>query len=400
MNGTYTLYKRDPDGTQGDMIPDFTTLEITLKWGKVSKIHVEGVSRTGETPLSIGDGLIVYRNGEFFIGGVVSNMETDCPDPANGVKYWSAEGDDDTILLARRQILADPVNLTFNQDAYDKAEGFSHNRIIHYIYNDCWKGTTSDRWLANEMTLPSERPVGTEGVSAYRSVVMTKALTEIGKEDDLFPQLSRDPKTGDATVLIPEARDMTGTIIISPNYGNITSWSRRDKLPDFNAIWVVSGDYGRGRLYVYAEDLESIAAYGRIETVVVKSDAKVWEEGDPEDEDEGGEEEHLTEEDVIAILEQEARTQLIEHGVKRSWSVAVVETQDLAFMVNWQVGDLVTCVCDGEKFQTQITQARITFAQGIETVEPTVGTIERGIFGQLFDQINGLDDRITRKENE
>ena len=130
MNGTYTLYKRDPDGTQGDMIPDFTTLEITLKWGKVSKIHVEGVSRTGETPLSIGDGLIVYRNGEFFIGGVISSMETDCPDPANGVKYWSAEGDDDTILLARRQILADPVNLTFNQDAYDKAEGYSHNRII------------------------------------------------------------------------------------------------------------------------------------------------------------------------------------------------------------------------------------------------------------------------------
>ena len=399
MNGHYTVYRREPDGTQGDMIPDFTLLELDLHWGKRSKIRIEGCSRSGEAPLSVGDGVDIYRNGEYYLGGIITGMQTECTKPATGIKYWTAEGEDDTILLTHRQLLADPVDLTFDKDTYDRAEDYAYNRIIHYIYNDGWRGTSHDRWLSDQVTLPSERPVGTEDVSAYRSVQLAKALQEIGKEDELFPVVTRNPKTGALTVTIPESRDKTEEIIISPDYGNVTKWSRKDTLPDFNAVWVVSGDYSQGRLYVYAEDLESIAAYGRIETIVTKSDIKVWEddgsEPDPEDE-----EEHLTEEDVTAILEAEARMQLRDHGVKRSWNIEVAETQELAFEDVWKVGDKVLCVIDGEKFETQITAAKVTYEKGLETVEPTVGTIERGLFGQLFDLIDGLDDRITRKENE
>lgn len=399
MNGSYTIYKRDPDGTQGDMIPDFTKLEIKLSWGRNAKISLTGVSRTGETVLEPGDGLTIFRNGNYFLGVIIDEVQTECTDPSTGVKYWVAEGDEDTVLLSRRQVLADPVDLTFDKDTYDKADDYAYNRIIHYIYNSAYRGTTRNRWLADELTLPSERPVGTEGVSAYRSISLNRALNEIGKEDDLFPVLTINPKTGAYTVTIPEPRDKTEEIIISPEFGNVTKWKRTDKAPQFNAVWVVSGDYSQGRLYVYAEDLESIAKYGRIETVVSRSDVKVWEDGGEETEEES-EEEHLTEEDVTAILEEEARTQLIEHGVKRSWSVSVIETKDLAFMDDWQVGDYVTCAIDGEKFETQITEASIVYEEGAEVVEPTVGTIERGLFGQLLDLIDGLDDRITRKENE
>lgn len=405
MNGHYTIYKREPDGTQGDMIPDFTLLEIDLYWGKRSKIRIEGVSPSGEAQLAIGNGVDIYRNGKYFLGGIIDSSDNECPKPATGIKNWTTEGEDDSVLLTRRQILADPVNLTFDKDTYDKAEGYAYNRLIHYVYNNGYRGTSRDRWFSDQMILPSERPVGTEDISAYRSVQLAKALSEIGKEDELFPTLVRDPKTGAISMIIPEPRDMTEEIVISPNYGNVTKWSRKDKLPDYNAVWVVSGEYSKGRLYVYAEDLESIAAYGRIEAIVSKSDIKVWEDSGQEtaeasEGENNEEEEHLTEEDVRSILEAEARTLLLKHGVKRSWTVEVAETQEFAFEDNWKVGDRVTCVIDGEKFETQITAAKITYEKGLETVEPTVGDIERGLFGQLFDLIDGLDDRITRKENE
>lgn len=398
MNGSYTIYKRDPDGTQGDMIPDFTKLEISINWGKRSKVSLTGISRTGETVLNAGDGIAIFRNGVYFLGVIIDEVETNCKDPASGVKVWTASGEDDSVLLAHRQVLADPVDLTFDKDTYDRCEDYAYNRIIHYINNSAYHGTTRERWLADEITLPSERPVGTEGVSAYRSQELTKALSEIGREDGLFASLVINPKTGAMTVTIPEPRDKTEEIIISPEFGNVTKWKRKDTAPEFNAVWVVSGDYSKGRLYVYAEDVLSIAEYGRIEAIVTKSDVKVWEEDESDQDDE--EEEHLTEEDVTAILEEEARTQLIEHGVKRSWSVSVIETRDLAFMDDWQVGDFVTCAIDGEKFETQITAASIIYEKGAEVVEPTVGTLERGLFGQLLDLIDGLDDRITRKENE
>ena len=398
MDGNYSIYKRDPDGTQGDMIPDFTRLIIDIIWGKRSKITIEGVSHTGETVLEAGDGVDIFRNGEYFLGGIIDEVDTECTNPGSGVKTWTASGEDDTVLLSRRQILADPMDLTFDQETYDRSEDFSYNRLIHYIYNAAYKGTTRERWIADELTLPSTREKGTEGVSAYRSIQLTKALTEIGKEDDLYPVLTIDPRTGAYTVTIPEARDKTEDIIISPEFGNVTRWSRKDKAPEFNAVWVLSGEFSQGRLYVYAEDEESIATYGRIENIVTRSDIKVWEEESGEEEEE--EEEHLTEEDVLNILEAEARTQLIDHGVKRTWAVSIIETRDLAFMDTWQVGDLVTCAIDGEKFATQITSAQVTYEKGAETVEPTIGRIERGLFGQLFDMLSGLDDRITRKENE
>lgn len=397
MNGNYSLYKRDPDGTQGEMITDYTKLEIDLQWGKNSKIRIDGLCKTGESPVNVGDGIIIYRNGEYFIGGIMTQVETECQDPSSGVKRWKASGEDDSILFSYRQVLADPVDLTFNGDTYDRTEGYAYNRLIHYIYNNGYRGTTRERWYDADVTLPSERPVGNEGVNAYRSTSLSKVLETIGKADGLHPRIVRNPKTGAYSVTIPEPRDKTEDIIISPEFGNVTKWSRKDKAPSCNCVWAVSGDYSKGRLYVYAEDVLSIAEYGRIEAVVTKSDIKVWED-DGKEHDES--EVHLTEEDVMTILEEQATNYIRDHGVKRTWSVTVAELRDLAFLDDWQVGDYVTCVIDGEKFETQITAALIVYEKGFETVTPTVGTLERGLFGELFDITDGLDDRITQKENE
>lgn len=397
MNGIYTVYKREADGTQGDLIAAMTSLEMVLSAKELSKFTIEGVT-AGKVPLEDGDGLIIYRNGVMFLGAVVEIAKAECPDPAVNVKYWTVDGREDTSLFSRRQVLADPVDFTFDGEAYDQIEDSAHNRMIHYIDACCGSGTVPERRFAG-MRLPGKDDRGTTAVSAYRSEALDKVLSEIGEADELYPKIIRNDKTGAMRVIIQAFRDKTDDIVISPEFGNVVSWSREDTIPEFNAVWVVSGDFSEGRLYVFMEDEESVRKYGRIEAIVSRSDIKVYEPAEGKEEEEETEENpHLSKEDVLSILQEEAKTQLKEHGRKRSYTIEAAETHSMAFMDDWQVGDHVTCVIDGEKFESQITEAKITYKEGIETVQPTVGDVEKGLFGRLFDTIEGLDDRINRVE--
>jgi hypothetical protein len=452
MDGRWTIYKRESDGTQGEMIPDYTELSVTWNWGKLSKFQIEGRS-VGEIPLGAGDSVIFYRNESFFLGGVISKFEIECPSPESGLKNWKASGEDDTVLFSHRIVFGDPMDITFESTMSDKCEDFAYNRLIHYINNSCYKGTVYERWLSDVISLPEPEEKGTFGVSAYHSRTLDGVLDDIGKEDELFPVIIRDPRTGLVSVSIPEPRDMTDQIMISPKYGNVVKWKRKDSAPEFNAVWVIGGEYSEGRLYVYAEDVESIKAFGRIEQTITKSDVKPWEkeeeedpfpEGNGEDSDDeeeegsggegenpggeeegsGGEEEGSDEEDedpdeeeedpdeeeeeeivrlnpadVLEILRAEARTQLSEHGVKHTYTIIAAEMRGLAFWDDWKVGDRVSCMIDGEEFESMIRQAKINVKKGQEEVEPTIGDTERGLFGEILEMIEGLDDRLTTAEN-
>ncbi len=417
MNGEYKVYKRDAKGLLGDLIDNFTGLELTLKWGAVSKWTLDGVT-VGTVPLTAGEGVCIYRNGVYFLGGIATEVSVTCSDPDAGVKQWTVTGEDDTAQLSRRMVLADPKTYSFGGDAYDTAEGFADARMIHYLNNAGFEGTTRERQFAEEVFLPAPQQMGTEASSAYRSTALNRVLSEIGTDDSLYPTVTIDERTGQFRVRIPQPRDMTDTVIISPEFGNVGSWKRTEKPPKFNCVWVVSGDYSEGRVWVYAEDAESVSKYGRIETIVTRSDIAPM---DPATETTDGtttettatdttteaadgttteEEQGLTVDEVKAVLTAEAQTQLKENGATVSYTIELMETRSLAFMDDWQTGDMVTAVIDGQKFVTQITEVKVTYQKGVETVSPTVGKSERGLFGRVFDLLDGLDRRITQKENE
>ena len=416
MNGEYKVYKRDAKGLLGDLISDFTGLELTLKWGTVSKWTLDGVT-VGIVPLTAGESVCIYRNGVYFLGGIATEVSVTCSDPDAGVKQWTVTGEDDTAQLSRRMVLADPQTYAFGGDAYDTAEGFADARMIHYLNNAGFEGTKRERWFAEDVFLPASQQMGTEASSAYRTTALDRVLSEIGTDDSLYPTVTIDEHTGQFRVRIPQPRDMTDTVIISPEFGNVASWKRTEKPPNFNCVWVVSGDYSEGRVWVYAEDEESVKKYGRIETVVTRSDIAPMDEtttdgtttettaaetttADTSTDGTTTEEQGLTVDEVKAVLTAEAQTQLKENGATVSYTIELMETRSLAFMDDWQTGDLVTAVIDGQKFTTQITEVKVTYQKGVETVKPTVGKSERGLFGRVFDLLDGLDKRITQKENE
>ena len=398
MNGHYILFKRNADGTRGQMITGIAKMEITLKWKATSKFTLNGIC-VGRIPMTDGDSIIIYRNGKIFLEGIISTVTTECKNPDTDVRNWKANGEGLNVMFSYRYILGNPLKLDFDSGEVDKIEDSSWNRILHYIRNSFGFGTLFERQLY-PLTLPSKQQIGTVTLSSYNKQMLDDALKEIGSEDDLCPNLHQDEKTGAWSVSISEARDMTDKIFISPAFGNVSKWSKTEKKPEFTAVWVLSGTYDEGQLYVYMEDKETMQTYGRIEKIITKSDLVPREEEsltteDPEDVDKN----HLSEDDVLTLLQREAITQMRDHGQKVTWSVEATETNRMAFMDDWKLGDKVTCILDDEKFVSQITQVKITYTNGIEKVEPTIGDVVSGVFGTIFDMIYGLDKKVIDLEN-
>ena len=398
MNGHYSIFKRNEDGTRGEMVMGISKMEITLNWQKLSKFALEGVC-VGPVPVTDGDSLIIYRNGKLFFEGIVNSIKTDCQKPSTDVRKWKAQGNHINVMFSYRYVIGEPLEMDFDSKEVDKIEDSAWNRILHYITNAFGTGTVFSRQLY-PLTLPTKQDIGTVALSSYKKKMLDQVLSDIGKEDDLYPMLHQDDMTGAWSVSIPQVRNMTEKVYISPAFGNVTKWSREEKQPEFTSVWVLSGEFNDGQLFVYAEDNETENIYGRIEKIVTRTDLTPSEKESlttesAEDKDIN----HLTQEDVLILLEQEAKAQLRDHGQKVTWSIEAAETRQMAFMDDWQLGDLVTCILDGERFEANISQVKVTYEKGFEKVVPTIGNHTTEIFGQVFDMIKGLDKKVVDLEN-
>ena len=403
MNGEYTIFRRDRStGIRSTLIERYTEFQLTLNWGEISKFTISGKT-TGAVELEPGDGILFYRNNELILSGIVDKVTASCDDVSAGLKSWTAEGCDDSVIFSRYQAFADPTEITFANGVVDKVSGYAWNRMIYYIRRNMGSDALAGRKISG-LTLPAAANVGLSTESACRYKGLDEVLREIGAETDddgvaneLYPRFIWNPDTGAMSVTIPVQRDLTGSIIIAPEFGNLLNWSRTETAPTCNAVWVVSGDHDADgtqvRLWVYEEDAESIARYGRVEKIVTKSDIRVTE-NDPETE----EDESVTAGEVYELLENEARKTLTDGAYRMKFSGTMVETPELRFMTDWKCGDLISCVVDGQKFPTTIRTVAVSYADRFEKVTPTLGENERGIFSEIFARLRGLDTRMDTEE--
>jgi len=430
-------------GKRYELIENISSLSITLNFRKQNKFSIKGKT-LAKCPFVIGDTVLIYRNAELLLTGLIKKTKITCDDVTANTFVWEIEGVDESEIFKWRVILTDfdPrkgfQDLTFDDNIYDKcgkegAEEYAYDRMIHYMRNCFDKNLTQKGREISGMRFPNSSaadriPVadrGDKGISAYRLKSLDTVLSEIGKTNNLFPQYVWDPITGRKEITIPIQRDLSGMdssktyvnnqlVVISPQFGNVAKWSLTNTFPKFNAVWVYSGDYQESvekpeeewedpnvpeyeeyvtRVWVYAEDTESIKTYGRIEKIISKSDVKITE-----DDEETEEDETLTEEDVIKLLEDEANKQLQENSAKEKYTITLAPTDDLVFMKDWRCGDKVKVVINGDEFASTIETVVVTFVNQTEHVVPTIGAVEEGIFSEVFEMMSGIDKRLKVQE--
>ncbi len=421
---TYDIYKRNPNtGIRTELIQDYEQLSLTLNWSKRSKFSITGKAMR-YCPLAIGDYIVVFRNSELIFEGLVQDVNVNCNDISAETIDWTAQGEDDSVIFDWRIILTDYganrnfSDLTFDANTYDKCQDTAYGRLVHYI-DSCYGGQTMTSRKISGLALPNQQDVpsnkrGKNELSAYRMKKLSEVLREIGKEAELFPQYRWNPVTGGKFVEIPLQEDKSNSVVVAPQFGNVTKWSVRRSYPKFNAVWVCSGEYtetvNKGtpneqtyikRVWVYSEDPESIRRFGRIESTLTKSDIKITDDNKDTPENEA-----LSEQDVIRLLTEEARKALEENRAKEKYSVTIAENEDLLFMRDWKCGDKVKVIIDKDENGQQkvlystIESVNITFSELNERLKPTIGEIESGLFGDLFETISGIDRRLRNEEEK
>ena len=414
MNGFYEIYKLTAEGIRDQLIGKYSVLDGELNWSKDSRFTITGTC-IGTAPVMLSDRIAIVRNGAQLFSGIVTGMNTECEDTAHEISTWEAEVSGDEVVLSWRYVFATgnyttPANIEVGEKVYDKLPNDNNehntqsalNRMLYYIRKHIGGNAATVRRMVT-VAENDNNSRGEQGRSAYHIKGLSKVLSEIGKSSELFCKVSTDVN-GARILTIPDPRDRTSAMIVSPEFGNVSGWSKEEGYPKFNAVWVLSGVHEikneddtvtQQRVWVYAEDTESIARYGRIENVVTKSDIKIVD-ADPDD----PEVIPVTSAEVTVMLTEEAQKQLQEADATLKWTVTMAENNACAFMDDWQLGDKVRCVIDGQSFDSIIETVQIHYENGIETVTPTVGEVETGLYGKLFETLSGIDERLkTEEEN-
>ena len=270
--------------------------------------------------------------------------------------------------------------------------------MLYYIRKHAGPNAHSSRRLVT-VAENDDNSRGEQGRSAYHIRALDNVVEEIGRDSSLRAVVATN-RSGARVLTIPSPRDRTASVVVSPEFGNVAGWEKEEKYPKFNACWVISGTgetekNGRTyetRVWVYAEDSESVAKYGRIESVINKNDVKIVQE----DEDTPA----VTKAEVRKLLEAEARSRLKDAAAVEKWTVTMMETDGCAFMDNWQLGDRVKCVINGLEFTSQIETVEIEYENGTEIVTPTIGGTENGLFGDLYKMLYGIDKRLKKEEEK
>lgn len=376
----YTIFKRGEDGKRGIIIEKYTDLQIEFRWTEPSKFSISSLG-SSRIPLTIGNGIDVYRNGELFLTGVVETAEESCDEMQHGVITWRVEGRDISSLLDRRLLLPDPVGLDFSESVQDVITDSVAGAIKRYVERNGGVSAATGRRLGN-LTMEAQEPDPNGDTYAYRLQPLSKVCAEIGA-GEAIPVIECDPETGLMELKVATRRERADSVIFSPENGTITRWSKTRKLPKVNSLWAMSG--GEEQIVTHSQNEGSIAAFGAFEGFI-KDSAQVQEATEDKP--------AVTAVDVVGILEKKSADKLNKEAATESYSVDICESPALRFVDDWLCGDRVTCVIDGEEIVSTIESVSVSVNSTAEKVSAKIGAIERGIFAELFAQITQLQERL------
>ncbi len=417
----YEIYTKDSDGKRGGLVQEWTAVQLVLRRNDESRWTLSGMGLR-PCPFKRGTGIVVFRDGDVILSGLASSIEAQYT-ASTEVWSWSVTGIDDIGLLARRVIYPDPTN---SDPSVAGAVPYTvtaklETAVTKLINVNARTGSAlNDRLIPNLTTAESQGAGDEVTLSATFDELLEFILTALN-DSNLVIRESWKPSTGAFELRVEAAEDRSATVVFSTDNGTLAAWKHKQKAPEANVIIcrgmditpeaetteetadgttdgtttdTTTEETETPKVYQWAvaEDTESVAKWGRIEKYVERSDIVTIK-----DEEAGTEE---TPEEVLARLQKAAAEELLNAEGKESWSLTVTPTDMTAWRSAWNLGDTVGFVADGEKMTAQIKEVKVSYANAVETVTPTIGTIERGELGEIFDALGQLKRRIRVQENK
>ena len=377
----YEIYQRTVGGMRGDVIDKFTRFTASLAFNDVGKWQLDGASTSG-CPLSENDGIIIYRDGDPFLSGYVTDISEEVDETFEGgqIVSWTVQGNDDNGLLTRRILFPDPVELDITTQAYHTIRDYAGNTILKYIDYHAGEHAASGRRIPN-FTIDSYKDLGTVKTWNARFDVLWDFVVNIAATDNLGINVVWDDTLGKYVAFVYRPQDKSDLIIFSREYGNIKKWAHTRSAPKANAIWVAGQGEETERMISYQEDADSIAKWGRYEGFKDRRDiSNEQDENDPRTPQE--------------VLDDIAEALIPENKETDTYELELTPIDRMSYIDDWNLGDIVKIRLGATEFNSIINAISIDYQGGVETITPSVGTIDRGTAGKTYSTIQSISDRV------
>ena len=365
MFSDYAIYIRGKDGRFRDRLVNVESVDIIEILNEPGSWTIE--STTPERcPFIAGDGIVVYKNGEYYYSGIVQKI-SEYYDGYDHQFKWTVQGASDLEFLNRRICYVDTEAGTTDEDAYYTDSGYFGVVIKNLIDRNIGPMAMKERrepLIAETPFVPFEDTISV----SLRFPILLTALVPLldSKSCTLLPEWDADARK--LTFRLRKSNDLSQLLLFSTELNSVLSIDYLASAPKGNFIMSAGQGEMTERSFAYAQDNDSIDEWGRIEYY---HDMRATEAAD---------------------LQTDADTTLEKSAAENVGYSAELNTDaaSLQYRVDWNIGDFVGIVVHGETIIRRVLQVetRLTYEQ--ETVIPTIGTVERGKLVSIFNQLNRL----------
>jgi microcystin-dependent protein len=371
----YKVYTRDVAYQRLGEIDDFEQFGAIQRFNAPGTWHLTASGNSSAASLlTITGGIIVERDAGDGWRVVFSGPVTDLTIDENAVE---AAGVSDEILLAEYVALPDPSGQPYATE-HDIRIGIASTIMHQYVEHNLGALALPARRipqldLAPDLGIGSVIPGSARWISML-SLLQTLALDGGGLR---FQVLQSDSGSGRLTFSVTMPEDRTGAITISRDRG-LGTWKRTQIRPSITYGYVLGQGLGTARQVFEGENAAASTKYGRrIEAAIDRRDTANADE-----------------------LTQSLTTNLLNGGEQNSVDYTTVDTDDFTWGIDYDAGDRVGVVVNGETLDEIVREVQLTL--GAESSEPVVKPIISTPGDAADDpaarQINALDRRTSNLE--
>lgn len=373
---TVKIEARGSDLRRIGQIDDYDKLTAPLRFNATGTwlLDLDDTTRSAAM-LRAASGIVVTRNDEVLFSGDTTGIDRK---RSGKRRTLAVNGVTDDVWLERRLALPVPSGPPYTAAGYDVQTGPAETVLLAYVDRNLGPAATVARRLTG-LTLAADAARGA-------------AVSDQVRFDPLLTVLQRNAIAGGGLGFrivqvgaglefqVYEPADRSRTAVFSPELGNLSDYGYKVTAPGATYVYVGGGGEGVARVFAEGGDATAITAWYRAEAFKDRRDT--------------------TDTTVLGQTRDEA---LAEGQAGAALTITPVDTSSVAFGTDYNLGDVVTVVIDGDPITDVVRQVVLTVtAAGGEVITPVVGTPDATAAGTrlpaFLDAMRRLGTRVGNLE--
>lgn len=339
----WTFFARDWTGTRQAQIDEFDRVSLTPRFNDVGEWSVSGIpfGHPATQWLTKGSSVECVRDGTTVLSGPLTRRKRHYDHDSNDVEV---SGKDDMVWLARRLAKPVPSGPPYSSQAYDVRTGRPSTIMRQYV--DVNAGPTAAAYgrVVYGLTLAADPLLGSSVTARARFHRLLDLLNSIAWPAGLgFRIVGLEFE-------VYQPVDKSASIEFSVGNGTMAAFDDVLQAPEADWVTVGGGGAGTARTFLDWPDTPTLIDWGRIEIFLDRRDTT-----------------DLTEM-LSAALEE-----ISQQSIKRGVAITPVEGPQREYLVDYDLGDKITAIVDGERVSDILRELTITIGPDGTQLRPTIG---------------------------